>query len=250
MPPFICIMAVRKPTLFQQAQKELRRIEKTAKRMSKRGYEFDLPYGRKRTGETKTRYTRKEVEALKQVKAKDLYKYATAFGYSGEEYRKIERSRAAQKGVETKQQKKHFDFTSVEFQREEILREKQRREEQLVSISRSIIENFLNRREFLPEPKFSEIGYEIVVDFINQAVSQYGYDAVAQAIQLGNLDGTVQEIHASYDSNVKVNLQRLARLLKANENEFNIIRFLDDESYGYNNTKDRDSDDGFLEFFG
>lgn len=236
-------MAARRPTLFQQAQKEIKRIKKAAERISKRGYEFNIPFLK-----PKKRYTRKDVEKLTGIKAKDLYKYATAYGMRGERYREIERSRAAQKGAETREGlRKPFDFGDVERYKEEILEAKRQREKQeLVSISQSIISNFLSRKEFLPEPKFTDIGYEIVQDFINNMIENFGVDAVAQAIQLGSLDGSVQEVHASYDSNVVVNLNRLRKLMPDNLSENmsikNFSSLLDDDSFGYNNSDDKDTD--------
>ena len=97
-------MATRVSSIFEQAQKEIRRLERAAKRIEKRGYVFDLPFGKTKTGKAKTRYTRKDVEYLKSLKARNLYQYATAFGMSGEEYRAAERSRASKKGAETRKQ--------------------------------------------------------------------------------------------------------------------------------------------------
>lgn len=236
-------MAARKPTLFQQAQKEIRRLEKAARRIEKRGYEFNLPFRYTKEGGLKTRYSRKEVESLKSLKAKDLYKYATAYGMSGESYRELERSRAAKKGAETRKEfRKPFDFSDIERNRQEILESKRAREkEELVSISGSIIRNFLDRKEFLKEPKFTDVGYQIVVDFIDNMIDRFGVNAVAQAIQLGILDGSVREVHASYDSNVAVNLKKLRQLMPDKTTE-NFSRLLDDDSFGYNNSDDTDTD--------
>ena len=231
-------MAARRPTLFQQAQKEIKRIKKAAERISKRGYEFNIPFLK-----PKKRYTRKDVEKLTGIKSKDLYKYATAYGMRGERYREIERSIAAQKGAETRKEiRRPFDFSDIERNRQEILEAKRAREKQeLVSISGSIIRNFLDRKEFLKEPKFTDVGYQIVVDFIDNMIDRFGVNAVAQAIQLGSLDGSVNEVHASYDSNVRVNLLMLRRLMPDNSIE-NFSQTLDDDSFGFNNSDDTDTE--------
>lgn len=65
-----------KPTIREQAEKEIRRLEKAARRKAKKeGYEFDLPFRKTEKGTTKKRYTAKELEQLKRTKPKDLYKY-------------------------------------------------------------------------------------------------------------------------------------------------------------------------------
>lgn len=64
-----------KPSLFQQAQKEIKRIERAAKRAEKRGYSYDLPFRKTKSGKEKTRYTKKELEELKKTNLKDLRQY-------------------------------------------------------------------------------------------------------------------------------------------------------------------------------
>ena len=178
-------MAARRPTLFQQAQKEIKRIEKAAKRISKRGYEFNIPFLK-----PKKRYTRKDVERLQKLKSKDLYKYATAYGMSGERYREIERSRASQKGVETKRGlNKPFEFDARKAKKEF---------EEFKSVSKTIIDNFLQRRNFV---KLSDTYYEKVVNFIQSEISRTSEGNVANAIQKAALTGAVRVIHLAYDWN-------------------------------------------------
>ena len=183
-------MAARRPTLFQQAQKEIKRIKKAAERISKRGYEFNIPFLK-----PKKRYTRKDVEKLSGIKSKDLYKYATAYGMSGERYREIERSRAAQKGVETRRGlNKPFEFDAREFKK---------RYEEFKSVSKTIIDNFLQRRNFV---KLSDAYYEKVVNFIQSEISRTSEGNVANAIQKAALTGAVREVHLSYDWNFYVKM--------------------------------------------
>lgn len=196
-------MAAKKPTLFQQAKKEIKRIEKAAKRISGRGYEFDnIPYLKE-----KKRYTRKDVEKLQKVKSKDLYQYATAYGMSGERYRELERSRAAQKAAQTMKEReielnKPFSFDARESYKE------------FVSISRSIIDMFLDKSNFRNyDNGLSEGGYQLVVDFVEEAINdpEIGINVLAQCLQ-DNKDIMV-EVQASYDRNVQVNLIKLGRAL-------------------------------------
>lgn len=183
-------MAARRPTLFQQAQKEIKRIKKAAERISKRGYEFNIPFLK-----PKKRYRRKDVEKLTGIKSKDLYKYATAYGMSGERYREIERSRAAQKGVETRRGlSKPFEFDARQFKK---------RYEGFKSVSKTIIDNFLQRRNFV---KLSDAYYEKVVNFIQSEISRTSEGNVANAIQKAALTGAVREVHLSYDWNFYVKM--------------------------------------------
>lgn len=94
------------------ALKEISRIKRMVKRIEQRGFEVNLPAkysGLKKTGEQKTRYSRKDIEQLKSFKAKNVYKYSTyklptgktVKGIVGREY---ERSMAAKKAAITRQQ--------------------------------------------------------------------------------------------------------------------------------------------------
>ncbi len=154
-------MAVKKPTLREQAEKEIKRIEKTAKRISKRGYEFDLPYDKE-----KRRYTRKEVEELKRTKAKDIYKYSTAHGMSGEEYRRYERSQAAKKGYERRIN---------------------------VSISGTMIDNAMRRENW----RYSDKYYEKFLDAVNKARG-INLRATAEAFEEMINSGVLQPIQRHY----------------------------------------------------
>ena len=202
-------MAAKRPTLFQQAQKEIKRIRKAAERISKRGYEFNIPYLKE-----KKRYTRKDVEKLKQVKSKDLYQYSTAFGMSGLRYREIERSRAAQKGVETRKgMNKPFEFDPREFKKQF---------EEFKSVSRTVIDNFLRRTNFI---KLSDTYYEKVVNFINSEIERTSAGNVANAIEKAALGGAVREIHLSYDWNFYIKMADFTGYFDVEYEDPEIINF-------------------------
>lgn len=235
-------MATRKPTLFQQAQKEIKRIQRAARRISERGYEFKkIPYTEKK------KYTRKDVEKLKQIKAKDLYKYATAYGYRGEVYREIERSRAAEKGVETRRGlNKPYEFGNIEFEKEEILKARERIEkekQELASISQTIIDNFLKRSNFLPEPKFTDDDFQKVVNFIESMIDEYGRDNVARGIETAANLGILKEVYRSYTINIDTNLDKLLTVMGVNYDPFKFEVKDDWES------ESEDEDDPFMYFF-
>lgn len=240
-------MAAKKPTLFQQAQKEIKRIEKAAKRISQRGYEFkNVPYFRE-----KKRYTRKDVEKLKQVKSKDLYKYSTAFGMSGERYREVERSRAAQKAAETRKGlNRPFEF-GTDYEREEMLKyqrsEQARKErEELVSISRTVIDNFLERDNFLRPPKFTDDGYEKVVEYINREINTIGLAAVAQGLENAANLGIVREVHMSYDWTVDTNLDKLNSVMGY---DIPVTKIVDDAIDGWMMLPEDEENEIFNEYF-
>lgn len=145
-------MASRKPSLFQQAQKEIRRLEKAARRVAKRGYTFDLPFRKTKSGTEKTRYTRAEVERLSKLRTKDLYQYATyqtEYGtYTGAEYRKIERKIAARLGITRRQNR-------IDAQRYyEEAKARREREQQYPSISGTIIDNCMERKKWRWSDKY------------------------------------------------------------------------------------------------
>lgn len=181
---------MRGSSIYQQALKEIRRIEKAARRIAKRGYEFDLPFRKTKAGTEKTRYTRKELEYLQSIKGKDLYKYATYEGRSGEERRQEERREASRKAAETRRQK-------------ERAREQLERKEIYASINQTIIDNFLNRQNW---HMLREITYEKLVTFIRSKVAQLGSADVANAIQEATSDGFVAQFQRSYDYQFTVNI--------------------------------------------
>lgn len=227
-------MAARKPTLFQQAQKEIRRIKKAASRISKRGYEFDIPFLK-----PKKRYTRKDVEKLQSIKSKDLYKYASAYGMTGERYREIERSRAAQKAVETKRGlNKPFEFDARKAKKEF---------EEFKSVSKTIIDNFLQRRNFV---KLSDAYYEKVVNFIQSEISRTSEGNVANAIQKAALTGAVREIHLAYDWNFYIKMADFIPYFNTEYDEQDVIDFSEEPEEDINGFEMLPESDSFEDIFG
>lgn len=217
-------MRSKRPSLYQQALKEIRRLEKAARRVEKRGYTFDLPFRRTRTGKEKTRFTAKEVERLKSLRTKDLYKYATAFGYSGEEYRKKERQAAAVKGYRTKQEKADR-YWKRELQRT------------YVSIDKTIIDNFLNRNNWR---MLTDTSYNKLYSFIQSKIVLIGIDKVAQAIQNATNDGFVYEFQRGYNYQFSANMIMFESYFTSSEERelSEIAQEQEDDSFEYYNESD------------
>ena len=188
-----------KSTLFQQAQKEIRRLKRATKRAEKRGYVFDLPFGKTKSGEAKTKYTRKEVEKLHQLHLRDLYKYSKygseKAGYvSGEEARKSEAS---------------WQAKQASYARWEKYREKQRRIERIEqerclrdlyddmsykSISRTIIDNCMERKNW----RYTDKYYERFNELVKRRMSETSTNEVAEVFQKMLSEGVLSQIQRHY----------------------------------------------------
>ena len=97
--------------VYSDAMREIRRLERASRRVEKRGYSFNLPFRFTSGGTMRTEYTAEDVEFLSGLRTKDLYKYAefvTPEGetLSGEEGRFYERSQAAKKGAQTREERR------------------------------------------------------------------------------------------------------------------------------------------------
>lgn len=209
---------MRGSSIYQQALKEIRRIEKAARRIAKRGYEFDLPFRKTKAGTEKTRYTRKELEFLKSIKGKDLYQYATYEGRSGEERRQEERREASRKAAETRRQRK------------------KQKERDYVPINQTIIDNFLNRQNW---HMLRDTTYEKLATFIRNKVAQLGSAEVANAIQEATSDGFVAQFQRSYDYQFKVNIMLFEQYFDDNtlneiaeeQNETEYLEYVENEEF-------------------
>lgn len=88
---------------------ELRRINRALSRLQKRGYTIQTPF----LPEKPEQITAQNIEELQAITTPTLYQYltyrdiATGQILTGEQGRKLERQRAAQKGVETRQRKSY-----------------------------------------------------------------------------------------------------------------------------------------------
>lgn len=179
-------------SIYSEAQKQLRRIQKIARRIEKRGYTFDLPYGKTKGGGEKKRFTAKELEQLRNVRAKDLYKYAEAFGYSGEEYHKKELQARAKKAAKARKEK-----ADAIWQRE--LNERLYGQ----GIYDTIISNFIDSGWI----HLTEIGKSKVKEYLERKISIYGKQIVASALEEATHDGTAIVLkQQAYDFNVSIML--------------------------------------------
>lgn len=192
-------------TLYKQAQKELRRIQRSISSIEKRGYSFTkLPLkfrGATRYGEKKTRWSKKEVESLKATKAKDLYKYAeyrTKSGrmVRGEVGREIEREKAATKAAQTRKAIRNYIRQDTESAFEIM---------PWSTVSRMTIDDFLDRKTFI---NFTDRAYEKVVDWIKNKIEEFGEDKVSRALQLAKNEGMMTELKR-YKNRVDLNLSKL-----------------------------------------
>lgn len=176
---------------YKDAMKEIKRLERAAKRVEKRGFTFNLPF-RYSGSKLKSRFTHKDVEYLKSLKTKDLYKYAeyvteTGEVLTGEAGRRYERSRAAKKGADVT---KYFE----QF------------------VSSTIIEEFL---DFTAYPHYTRQMGDMVRDYISQKQAIYGENAVAFVLQMAyNLgdEGGFTAVQQSYAETVRFALQKIDRV--------------------------------------
>lgn len=220
-----------KQNLLNEAKKEIKRIERMAKRAGKRGYTFDLPKaykGQTRKGTEKTRYTKKEVESLKAVKTKDLYKYAkykTPSGdvVSGEAGLKMERSAAGKKGYIRRKQREYYESQSI--------------------IADAMIDEFLNERNYFRRWRSPSV-YPKAVNWINEMIAKYGKLRVGQVLSDHQED--VKVIYGSYDETIDFNLS----LLEARFDEDAGIE-RDDNGNNEEDTNDfREENSDVLDIFG
>ena len=230
-------MRSKKPSLFQQAQKEIKRLQKATKRAVKRGYEFDLPFGRTKEGKPKTRYTAKEVEKLKSLHLKDLYKYSTRYGVSGAEARKEEQSYQAQQAA----RKRWENEAKRRYERER--RERAKLHDEIISggfksVSTTIIDNFLARENwrFLKDTTYDKLS-----NFIYNKINELGKELVAQKIQEATTDGFVSQFQRSYDYQFTVNIMLFDEYFQSEQIE-EIKEEQYDEEFEY-------YDDDFEEYF-
>lgn len=69
---------MRKESVFEQAQKEIARLENIRNVMQEHGIEIEeLPFRKTKRGKEKKRYTRKELERLRGITAKDILHFAS-----------------------------------------------------------------------------------------------------------------------------------------------------------------------------
>jgi len=240
-------MRSRKPSLYEQALKQIKRLERATRRAEKRGYQFDLPFRRTRTGEEKTRYTQKEVERLKSLHLKDLYKYSKVgtpeTGYkSGEEYRKEEARWQAQQAARQR--------WANEWKRR---REQEEREDRAFkrqfyrSISETVINNAMRRENW----RYSDRYYEKFLEIVNRA-KEINVDATAQAFQDMINAGVLQPIQQHYKpDNFFFDLAEFSEYFDGIISEDEVEELKNDDEYEEDNDGFEYIEDGLLdEIFG
>ena len=185
-------MRSKKPTLFQQAIKEIKRLEKATRRAVKRGYTFDLPFRKTKTGTEKTRYTAKEVEYLKSLKLRDLYKYSKYGEVSGEQYYKDERKWQAREAAATRWKKERERIR----ERDEAEARRIQREihKTVPSISQSMINMCMNRSDWL----WSDEYYEKFAQAVYRKIQETSVDYVAQGFEEMIAAGDLLRIQKHY----------------------------------------------------
>ena len=207
---------VKKITLHKQAQKEINRIRRTVNEMEKRGYEFNLPpkfAGATRYGEVKTKWSRAEVESLKQTKAKQLYQYAkyvTPEGktVSGVRGREIEREKAGRKAAETRKIREYERRVRVKTPRSYEQEERYERDMKSI-ISSAIIEGFLDEFSFAHHTTDLTVAPKTAA-FIDRMRGIYSDAEIADFLQKAQVaKGLLNVVHDSYDWNIDKNLFEL-----------------------------------------
>lgn len=185
----------KKPSAFQAAQKELKRIERMQKRVEARSYTFKMPgkyIGLTREGKKKTRYTWKEVEELKKVKTKDLYKHATfttpsGKTMSGEEGRKWERRKAGRKGYLSRKQREYEESQSV--------------------VADAMIESFRKESNYVFRKKYKTV-YPKAMAWLDEMLAKY--DRITVGLTLARNPALVKIVYLSYDDDIDMNLSAMA----------------------------------------
>lgn len=205
------------PTLAEQAEKELKRLERAAKRAGKRGYTFNLaPLSQTKGGKKRQRWTKKAVAELKGLKTKNLYKYATGpGGISGEEWRKKEQQEAARKAAETRKRKAEEAAARARAEADRKAAEEWEKANSPytpLKDSEVIIDNFLTRANWEP---ISNIQYDILNGWLDNEIRMFGEDIVAEALEAAINDGTVYELRGRYKEYITVRLSVLEDYIDA-----------------------------------
>lgn len=187
------------PTLKQQYMKERKRIQNFIRRAEKRGFYWEKPV----LGDIPKRITRKSVESLKKKTAKTLYKKAkwvdvttgefenpkTGKRYTGEEGRKLERKRTAEKGAETKKRQrkeKEFDWNDWQGSNDDYYKPSEPEETPSNWFTWATIANYMADLN-----QWNETFANTMQDWINRLISEYGENAVAQMLYEGKQNGLV-----------------------------------------------------------
>lgn len=198
-------------------QKELRRIRRRISALEKRGYTVDKGF--------KESLTSLSWQKLRTIKPRQIYKEATVTTkystYSGTEYRKLERQRAARKGAETRRIRQRFIANEEEYERARTLID-------YVDIAEGDI--IWDRLKGLID-QFPTAGSEYLNRLLNDEVRRYGKDAVIKT--LSNLPSSfISEIEAEiyYEAKKQNHGRTLRKLADAIKGTAASIK--DEQEYG------------------
>ena len=130
------------------------------------------------------------------MRTKDLYQYADVplFNMSGEEYRKYERKQQAKKAAITRRENKVYnDYLKAEAEQRRVQAEIEYRREAYKSVSRTIIDNAMQRTNWLWNDKY----YQKFLDVVTKAMD-VNINQTAQAFQDMINDGVLIVIQKHY----------------------------------------------------
>lgn len=186
------------------------------KRAEQRGYHFEkLPMGyqgKTQKGVPKMRYTWKEVEELKNVKASDLYKHATmkvgGKTISGTEARRRERAAAAKKGWERRRRREYEESRGI--------------------IAEKMIQEFQREANYVFRKRHRTV-YPKAMNFLQEMLHKYDRTYVGETLMKYMDD--VKRVYMSYDEDIDINLSRLAAHFGTEVSEEDMTEGPEDEEF-------------------
>lgn len=169
----------RKQTANQREYaKQVNRIKQAIRRAEKRGYMFDeiiVP-------QTPKRVTKKSIQTLKEITPEKLYAKAhfldttTGEVLSGQEGRKLERQRSAEKAKQTRNKKKNKHQTPYTPDYEPYY----------PGFSEMVISNYKAHIR-----QFNDLAYEKLSTWLDSLITKFGVDEVAEMLQVGAENGNI-----------------------------------------------------------
>lgn len=227
-------------TIKQQAKKELNRIKRSMKyREKKYGIRFeglDRIENRILKREVK-RFTKRDLEYLKQIRGEELERYGEAEGgikgYDITKYiRNIRTTRTTRKDSKTP---RSFNIQPLPDEEAKRIRKEKldsldykydEKDTKLVSSAEQIINNFLDRATWRG---INENDFNKIVEFIEDAIRKYGGNHVANALEDASANGDIIDIkNNGYRRGIKSSLSTLNTYLMGSEEEERALYYLDD----------------------
>lgn len=195
-------MARKKLTPNQIAfKKEQQRIKRFAQNAEKRGYEIPTNI----VPQTPKRITKKALQNIQNLKPKQIYKKSryidreTGEILTGEQGRKLERQKSAQKAVQTRQRKKELRQKTQEYYNF-------KDEKNIPLFTDVVISRFKSELTHYPE-----VAQPIVNQWLDQLINEYGRDDVSEMLQKGAQAGNIITYQIAYDRTQL--LEYMARML-------------------------------------